>query len=80
MTKRTNSGDMPELIGKGFAHVQHGLDKVIAWGFSQMRSTGEQKPKANAGRASRFVRGALKTFGKMGDAYYRKYDDLKKKS
>lgn len=72
------------VIGKGFAHVQHLTDRVIGWGLKKMKETGEAPPSAKndkaAGKAEKAVRGTLKFFGTMGDAYYTKYEELKKKN
>ncbi len=26
---------LAETIGKGFAHIQHGIDRLIGWGFKK---------------------------------------------
>lgn len=80
MTKQEPS--VASTVGKGFAHVQHLTDKVIGWGLKKMKETGESEPIGDntkaAGKAEKAVRGTLKFFGTLGDAYYTKYEELKK--
>lgn len=77
---------MAELLGESFALLQHGIDKVIDWGFSKMREIPPQEKEeqtiknpalrslANAGR------GIARFFGSAGSAYYRSYEELKRKN
>lgn len=71
---------MAEALGAGWAHVQHGMDRLIGWGFERMRQAGTATPqKQNRSRAARVGRGILRFVGRAGDAYYRTYDALKQK-
>jgi len=76
---------LPGLIGQSFAILQHGLDRVVDWGFSKMKETGdmpdtEVKKIDNPylRRAAAFGKSTLKFLGNAGDAYYRTYEELKK--
>lgn len=77
--------NMAALLGKTFALVQHGMDKVIEWGFSKIKDIpkegGEKKIENPALRnAAKAGRGVLRFFGGMGKAYYEYYEELKKHS
>ena len=67
---------LAETIGKGFAHIQHGIDRLIGWGFEKMRDVdhAEAKPSGEIMRTGRKIVAFL---GKTGDAYYKAYDKLK---
>ncbi len=75
---------VPMMIGKTFAYVQHGMDKVIAWGFSTMEEASktptQKKPSRNLflRETARAGRGLLRFVGTLGTEYYKKYDELKK--
>ena len=77
---------MAETLGKGYAHVQHLIDKAIGWGFKEMRKAAATKPTkaekksgSTAGKISRAARSTFKFFGEAGDAYFQTYEDLKRK-
>jgi hypothetical protein len=80
-TKKESEADVtiPEVLGKGWAHVQHGMDKAIGWGIKRMREAGEAEAKPAEGKVGKVGRGVLKFFGQLGDAYYETYEDLKRK-
>jgi hypothetical protein len=68
--------------------VQHGMDKVIEWGFGQMQKAADEKKatakeaQAEHERVAQVKRAAKKTLhflGETGKAYYDTYRDLKKK-
>lgn len=69
-----------EAIGKTFAVLQHSFDKLFEWGFKEIKKKSNQKPQTKD--ESGFVKTLKKIggfFGEMGEEYYRKYEDLKKK-
>jgi hypothetical protein len=73
------------LAGNTYAHVQHGIDKAIEWGFRtierQAKSTpkkASKKPTGVAGNAAAFARGFFGMIGEAGSAYFRTYEELKK--
>lgn len=72
-----------KAVGNTLAQVQHGMDKAIDWGFAQMREQSKQKPPskgaAKEDSVTRTGKGILRFFGEAGNAYYRHYDELKKK-
>lgn len=70
------------LAGKSYAYVQHGMDRVIAFGFAAMRQAGEDtaapaKSRGIASRVGQAGRGLLGFLGTMGDTYFRTYEELK---
>jgi hypothetical protein len=68
---------LPETVGTAFAHLQHAFDSVVVWGFRKMRSSGEVQTRKSH-RLMRIARGTLGILGRTGDAYYRKYEELKR--
>jgi hypothetical protein len=76
---------LARLIGNSYAHVQHGIDKAIEWGFATMEKqaasapkTTSKKPAGIAGNAVGFARGFFTAIGEAGTAYFRTYEELKK--
>lgn len=73
------------LLGKAYAHVQHGIDRGIEWGFQRMEEQAKAVPKRKkkakgvVGNVTAFARGFFGVLGEAGSAYYRTYEDLKKK-
>ena len=74
------------LIGNSYAHVQHGIDRAIEWGFATMEEqakaapkTTKKKPEGVAGNAAAFARGFFTAVGEAGTAYFRTYEALKKR-
>jgi hypothetical protein len=57
--------------------AQHAFDSVVVWGFRKMRSSGEVQTRKSH-RLMRIARGTLGILGRTGDAYYRKYEELKR--
>ncbi len=76
--KKKEESSWAETIGKGYAHVQHGLDRVIGWGFEKMRDADKPTPEPS-GKIAAAGKKALSFFGTAGDAYYKTYDKLKNK-
>ena len=80
MSKQADS--VARVIGKGYAHVQHGIDRVVEWGFMRMKEQGDTQPKEAktvTEKAASVGRGVLGFLGTLGDTYYRTYEDLKKR-
>lgn len=86
MTKKNDTAQDPslaEIAGEGFALLQHGIDKAVAWGFKKMKEVDtEESPEitnpylrtaADAGRKT------LGFLGRAGQAYYKRYEELKTK-
>lgn len=73
------------LLGNTYAHVQDGIDRVIEWGFATMEKQSKtapkkgKKPKGVAGNVMAFGRGFFSVLGEAGGAYFRTYNDLKKR-
>ena len=70
------------MIGKGLAHVQHGMDRLTEWGFRKMReaSSVSQKVKHADSKTARVAaagRALLGFLGRAGEAYYKTYEMLK---
>lgn len=77
---------LARLLGNSYAHVQHGIDKGIEWGFATMEKQAKAAPKTKAikpkgivGNAGAFARGFFSVIGEAGTAYFRTYEELKKK-
>lgn len=82
MKKKTSS--LAAFLGTSYAHVQHGIDLVIGWGFRKMKEqgidSGHNKAKKPVSKVESTVRSALHFLGSAGDAYMKKYEELKKKT
>lgn len=74
--KKLNSAKM---LGKGLAILQHSFDKLFAWGFSEMKAHSTKTTKQKEGRVMKALRGLGGFLGIMGEEYYKKYEELKKK-
>lgn len=72
------------LIGNSYAHVQHGVDVAIEWGFTKMKeqekTATKSVAKTPAGKVEKVGRGILGVIGAAGDAYFRTYSELKRKT
>ena len=80
MSKQADS--VARVIGKGYAHVQHGMDRVVEWGFARLKEQGDtqsDEAKTVSEKAASVGRGVLGFLGTLGDTYYKTYGDLKKK-
>ncbi len=80
MTKEREPNGMAALLGRSFALLQHGMDKVIEWGFSKMQNVPKEDQafeNPTLRKAAKAVRGVLRFFGGMGKAYYAYYEELK---
>ncbi len=73
------------LLGNSYAHVQHGIDVLIEWGFKTMEEQAKTAPKNGkkqtgvAGNIGAFAKGFFGALGEGGQAYFRTYEELKKK-
>lgn len=72
------------LLGNSYAHLQHGIDKAIEWGFTTMEQQASTAPKKKltgvVGNVLGFGKGFLSVVGEAGSAYFRTYEELKKKT
>ena len=74
------------LLGHGYAHVQHLMDKGIEWGLGKMKESdlAEKPPKKQEKvrfrRTKSVIRGMFGLIGTAGTAYYEKYEELKARS
>lgn len=87
MTKRSRH-PVASFLGKGYAHVQHGIDQLTEWGVAKLKQAEahdiiEVETKATHTRG-RYLRSAEKvvrsTFGFIGtfaESYFDKYRQLK---
>lgn len=67
---------LAETLGKSYAYVQHGIDRIIGWGFERMRDA-DQPTKEPSGKIVGTGKKMISFIGRAGDAYYKKYDELK---
>lgn len=75
---------LARLLGNAYAHVQHGIDRGIEWGFATMekqaKASPKKKPTGVAGNALGFAKGFFSVIGEAGTAYFKTYEELKKKA
>lgn len=80
----TKKNSLARSVGQILAFGSHTVDRVIGWGFKSMRKASESKapatpPKSVLGKAAQAGKGLLSFLGTAGEAYYERYDELKKK-
>ena len=89
MTKRNTPSEDPtlaEVVGGGFAVLQHGMDKAIFWGLRKMKDAQEKTdPEADIEnphlkRAAKVGRGLMGFIADAGQAYYTSYEEMKRSS
>lgn len=76
-----------QLLGGGYAHVQHVFDKVIEYGLRKMQSVdsddvidvSEAEVPTLLKKVVGGLKGAIGFVGETGKAYYEKYEELKKR-
>lgn len=85
MNKRQDDSSWAKLLGGSYAYVQHGMDRVIEWGFAEMRKAADtpEKPKQEpqseyVAKAKKIAKGTAKFVSSTVSAYYDTYRDLKK--
>lgn len=86
--KRTTTDDptLAEVVGGGFAVVQHGIDKVVSWGFAKMKDVQQNtNPEADIAnphlkKAAKIGRGLMGFIADTGQAYYKSYEEIKRSS
>jgi hypothetical protein len=77
---------MAELLGKSYAHFQHGLDRAIEWGFSKMNTLEGEEPtekdikNPHLRKTINVGRKMVGFVGRAGNTYFRTYEELKKKN
>lgn len=70
---------LPYKLGQVLAHVQDGVDQVVAFGFKSLKASGSQKPKKNDSSLKKTWLKAAGFLGETGSAFYDTYDELKKR-
>lgn len=78
---KNSAASWARVVGNSFAHLQHSVDKVTEWGFKKMKEAAKTKKSApkDENVAMKGARGVVGFLGEAGDAFYRKYEDLKRK-
>jgi hypothetical protein len=85
--KEPETSSWATVIGGSYAYLQHGMDKVIEWGFSQMKKAADEQKAAPAKESQNpyiantkaLARKTMRFLGATGRAYYDTYRDLKKR-
>ncbi len=68
-----------KIIGSGLAILQHNFDKLFEWGFKEMKDKSAKKNRKKECKVMKALRKVGGFLGIMGEEYYKKYEDLKKK-
>ncbi len=74
MKKKKN---LPKKVGTALAHVQHTMDKVMTWGFKNLKDAGASKSKKNDHKAKKYTKKGAKFIGAVGHSFYEEYEKLK---
>ena len=77
-----NKTTTPQKIGRFFAYVQDGVDMLATYGFQKMKQVGNTRSTKKSQNtylenAKNIGKKTLSFFGEIGDAYYKKYEELK---
>ena len=69
--------------GSGLANVQHGMDKLVVFGFKTLKQAGKSPKKDKTKNkyikhVKKAGRSTLSFFGTLGDSFYDEYEELKK--
>lgn len=70
------SSSLSKRLGETLAHVQDFFDTLVHVGIRRAAETGQEKGASEARERSGMGR-LLGFFTEVGDAYYRKYGDIK---
>jgi hypothetical protein len=76
------SNKAAKILGSSYAYLQHGIDKVIEWGFDKLQEANKQqstfKDVKEGHRAIRALRNTVGFIGEAGSVYYKTYEKLKR--
>jgi hypothetical protein len=88
MEKQENDGkSAAQNLGYLFAHIQDGVDFVAEMGFKALKKVGSAAPEKEGNEdtshpavqtAKKAGLGVLKFLGEAGDAFYTKYEEIKR--
>lgn len=80
------SDRIARMLGHGYAHFQHTLDKGISWGLGKMRESSKKPEKVIDPEASQFevqakraAKSTMRFVGELGSSYFEKYEELKRR-
>lgn len=80
MPKKQN---IAERLGETFAVLQHGTDLIAEWGIKKLREVEKTQPPKDKtsprGKIMTWTRNTISFFGAVGDTYYEKYEEAKRK-
>jgi|GEM_PF-3534748 len=77
MTKKTLSTELPKKLAHGLAYLQDGVDRLIGFSMTKLKSAAEQKPARKTSKATKTLKGIAAFLGTLGTEYYEKYETLK---
>lgn len=66
-------------LGAGMAHVQHGCDKLIEFGLSNIQKAGNDGQEETTSKIGRACKSTFSFIGTLGKSYFETYEDLKAK-
>lgn len=79
MKKKISKSSPAQKLGSVLAHVQDGVDQLVAFGFKKLRQSGTKNLKPSD---SPLKKTAVKTAGFIGEAgssFYQKYEEIKER-
>lgn len=82
MPKKSQKKDpkFSQLLGKGCAHVQNGIDEVVDWGFKKLKKIEKNPKKKDEHTLVKITRKIGGFIGDAGTEYYKEYKRIKSKS
>jgi len=74
----SNKSQIPKLLGKTVAHLQDGIDTLIAFGMNKLSKFEKSKPTDDSNKIIKVSKVVAGFIGKAGKSYYKEYEKLKK--
>ncbi len=81
---------LASVLGHGFAYMQHGIDRAVEWTLKGVKQATREDPAETPKKEKQrhtYINAARKVgrrsiffLGDLGDAFYTKYEELKRKT
>ncbi len=80
MKKKTPSTKtVATQLGSVLAHLQDGVDQVVALGFKTLKNAGNTKVKKDDSPLKKTLSKTADFLGEAGSSFYEKYEEIKEK-
>lgn len=79
MKKKSDKKTVASQLGSVLAHVQDGVDQVVAFGFKKLKDSSSTKVKKTDSTLKKTLVETAEFLGDAGSSFYKKYDEIKEK-